>query len=246
MHTENTGVDGAFYQQLIEKGIMLTRSSGANAPEVAEFVFAHILAAVKRIAVFQGNFSRKKWIRFPLDGLSGKTILVVGLGSIGSRVAMIAKTFGMYVLGIRKSDRKNPHVDETGSIASLGAYVARADIIVLALPLNAETTNLIDMKIFEAMKKNALLINVARGEIIDIAALKKNVLEKKEVRVVLDVMPVEPWPADDMLWGLPNVLITPHIAWSSPFYRPRAARIWLDNLERFIHGKPLEHLVSSG
>jgi len=243
VHTENTGIDGSFYQQVIDKGVLLTRSHGANALEVAEFVFAAILMMKKRLAEFAENHQQHLWKRIELGSLTENTILVLGLGAVGSRVAGIAKAFGMHVLGIRKSSRPDPNTDELGTLEELSPFLWRADIIVLALPFSEATKNLISEEQFMAMPDNCLLVNVARGEIVDIKALKKHLLERKSLQAVLDVMPVEPWPADDDLWEYDNVLITPHIAWSSPLYRPRAAGIWLDNLARYMKKDPLKHLV---
>jgi len=243
VHTENTGTDGPFYQQVIDKGLLLTRSPGANAPEVTEFVFAAILMMKKRLVEFAKNQRQHLWKRMELGSLAENTILVIGLGAVGSGVARIANAFGMHVLGIRKSSRPDPNTDELGTLEDLPAFLCQADIIVLALPFSQATKNLISEEQFRAMPDNCLLVNVARGEIVDIEALKKYLLERKSLRAVLDVMPMEPWPADDDIWDYDNVLITPHIAWSSPLYRPRAVRTWLENLALYMKNTPLKHLV---
>ncbi len=245
VHTENTGIDGAFYQEILAKKILLSSSPGTNAPEAAEFVFGVILWTVKRLGPLHLQQRQNQWSRLELDGLGNKTILVVGLGAIGGRVARIAKSFDMVVLGIRRSGGHLPGVDELGTLDELQPFLSRADIIVLALPLSPETKHLIGAAEFSVMKDTAILVNVARGGIIDMEALKINLSRRPTLQACLDAMPLEPWPENDDLWGFPNVLLTPHIAWSSPHYRPRVARIWLDNLDRFHKGKPLLHLVTS-
>jgi phosphoglycerate dehydrogenase-like enzyme len=244
VHTENTGVDDSFYGELLDRGVLLTRSSGANAPEVAEFVFGMILWTTKCLGTFHLQQKDFSWENRQLQGLSDKTILLVGLGAIGSRVARIAKSFDMYVLGIRKNIQQISGVDELGTLADLHEFLPRADIIVLALPLTSLTDRLINGAEFEMMKDTVIFINVARGKMVDIDALKKHLSQKSEMHACLDVFPVEPLPTDEELWSMPNVLITPHIAFSSKLYRPRVTEIWLDNLKRFKEGLQLKDIVS--
>lgn len=245
VHTENTGVDGPFYKELLNRDILLTRSPGANAPEVAEFVFSMILWTMKCLGTFHLQQQSGIWERQQLQGLNDKTILVIGLGAIGNRIVRIAKSFDMHVLGIRKTNQHIEGVDELGTLSDLPKFLPRAEIIVLALPLTSQTDNLISNAEFEMMKDTALLVNVARGRLVDIDALKKHLSIKPNMHACLDVMPREPLPEDDELWYYPNVFITPHIAWSSPLYRSRAANIWLDNFKLFKEGLQLKHIVTS-
>ena len=120
----------------------------------------------------------------------------------------------------------------------------QADIIVLALPLSSQTEQLINNFEFEIMKDAVILINVARGQMVDIKALKKHLSQKPEMQACLDVLLQEPLPADDELWTYPNVFITPHVAYSSKLYKLRAANIWLDNLRRFQKGLQLKHIAT--
>jgi len=244
VHTENSGTDYPFYKQILARNILLTRSPGANAPEVAEFVFATILSQLKQLMKFQQQQQRKEWRRLDLEGLTGKTILIVGLGEIGSRITKIARAFDMQVLGINNTAETILAVDELGTIDKLPHFLPRADIIVLALPLTLETTNLIGAEEINLMKETAILVNIARGEIIDHEALKKALSDRPSFKACLDVVPREPLPEDDALWSASNVLLTPHIAWSSPLYRQRAATMWLENLQRYRLGKSLRDLVA--
>lgn len=244
VHTENSGVDGEFYEKILARNVLLTRSPGANAPEVAEFVFAVILRAVKKLEKLYRQQQDHCWQRIELDGLNNKTILVIGVGEVGGRVAKIAKAFGMYVLGIRRNREFKPMIDEIGTLDDLAEFLPRADIVVLALPLSPEVFHLFDVAQFQAMKEKTILVNIARGQIINIEALHAALMEKPDLQACLDVMPYEPWPADDKFWQLPNLFLSPHVAWSSPFYRPRAATLWMNNLTRFCNGQPLLHQVS--
>ncbi len=244
VHTENSGIDDPFYSLIIQRGIKLTTSPGANAPEVAEFIFGLILREFKRLDEFGRQQQEHLWRRLELESLSDKTILILGLGAIGSRVATIAKAFGMNVMAVRKTERLVTGVDELGTCADLEQFMARADVVVLALPLTPMTENLLGDKLFAAMRDHAILINIARGGIIDMAAMKRALTSRPALRVCLDVLPLEPLPPEDELWTLPNLFLTPHVAWSSPLYRPRAAKVWLNNLMRLRDGKPFLHLAA--
>lgn len=246
VHTENSGIDDPFYHKLLDRGICLTTSPGANSPAVAEFVFGLILSSVKRLDGYRSLQGQHRWQRLEMESLSDKTILVVGLGAIGSRVAPIAKAFGMHVLGIRRTDRLTAAVDELGTPDDLDEFLARADIVVLALPYLPSTHNLIGARQFLLMKEKVLLINIARGGIIDSAALQQALASRPAMQACLDVFCKEPLPAEDPLWNCPNLLITPHVAFCSPLFRPRAATLWLGNLGRFLEGKHLMHTAAKG
>lgn len=244
VHTKNSGIDSLFYHELINRGITLTRSPGANAPETAEFIFALMLNKIKRIDMLTEQQRECRWERLPLGALNGQTLLIVGLGEIGSRVARIAEAFAMYVLGIRRSAELLAGVAEQGTVCDLQFFIPRADIIVLATPLTSETLHLLGEKELAVIKDGSLLINVSRGDVIDTAALRRCLSERPSITACLDVMPEEPWPSDDELWHYKNVFLTPHIAWSSPNYRVRAGEMWLENLRRFVKGQPLLHVVN--
>jgi phosphoglycerate dehydrogenase-like enzyme len=243
VHTENSGTDGPFYEEVLSRGILLSHSPACNAPEAAEFVMAAILWHCKRLEALRRQQESGLWKRIPLESLVGRTILIAGLGAVGSRVARIAKVFEMHVLGINRDGEQLADTDETGTLEELHAFLPRSDIIVLALPLNARTDGIIAAPELRVMKDDVLLVNVARGRLVDIGALKERLKTRPKMRALLDVMPVEPWPPDDELWHSPQLFLTPHVAWSSPNFRPRAAQIWHNNLRRYLDGRPLKYLV---
>lgn len=243
LHTENSGVDGEFYERILARQVVLTRSPGANAPEVAEFVFALILREMKKLEELRRQQQERRWQRLPLESLAGKTMLVAGLGEVGGRVAAIARAFSLRVLGIQKHPEPVAGIDEVASPDRLDDFLALADIVVLALPLSPETGRLFGAERLDRLRQGAMLINVGRGGIIDIAALRQTLSARPDLRVCLDVLPEEPWPAGDDLWQTENLFITPHVAWSSPLYRPRVAELWLKNLARYRDGQPLLNQV---
>ncbi len=240
-HTEDAGTDGPFYDAMRAKQAMLTHSPGANAPEVAEFAFSFILWSAKRLGDFRDQQRAHEWQLLDLDSLSDKTLVIVGLGAIGSHIARYAKGFGMRVLGLRQSATGVEHVDQQGTLSDLHAFLPDADFVVLALPLTPQTQGLIGKVELDLMKPTVTLVNIARGAIADIAAVRDALTSGQLRHACLDVLPTEPWPQDDPLWDVPNLFFTPHNAWSSPLYLPRVAEVWLENLGRYVRGEALLH-----
>ena len=238
-HTEDAGTDGPFYDALRAKGVVVTHSPGANAPEVAEFAFSLLLWSAKRLGALQMQQQQHRWEKLALESLSDKTLLIVGLGAIGGRLATFAKGFGMRVLGIRQAAERVADVDQQGTLADLPQFLAAADFVVLALPATPATNGIIDRTALACMQPTATLINIGRGTLIDLSALQEALATGRLYQACLDVLPTEPWPADDPLWDLPNLFLTPHNASSSPLYLPRVAEIWLDNLRRYVQGQAL-------
>jgi phosphoglycerate dehydrogenase-like enzyme len=242
-HTEDAGTDGLFYDTMRARGVTVTHSPGTNAIEVAEFAFGQILWSAKRLGAFRDNQRAHRWQLLGLESLSDKTILVVGLGAIGQEVAKFAKAFGMRVLGIRQSPTAVANVDQQGTLADLSLLLPEADFVVLAVPLTDQTRELIGARALACMKPTATLINVARGAVVNVQALKETLQAGTIRQACLDVLPTEPWPANDDLWDVPNLFLTPHNAWSSPMYLPRVADLWLENLQRYVSGHDLLHQV---
>ena len=237
-HTEDAGTDGRFYDDMRAKGVPVTHSPGANAPEVAELAFAGVLWGAKRLGELREQQRAHRWNKLMLGALSDATILVVGLGAIGSRVARYAKAFGMTVLGIRRGAVPAPDVDRQGTMEDLGAFLPEADFVVLAVPISDVTAGIIDRAALGRMKRTATLVNVGRGALVDVDALRDALASGGIAQACLDVLPVEPWPSDDDLWDVPNLLITPHNGSRSPLYAVRVGEMWLENLKRYVDGEP--------
>ena len=238
-HTEDAGIDGRFYDDMRAKGVPVTHSPGANAPEVAELAFAGVMWGAKRLGELRAQQRAHEWNKLDLTALSATTVLVVGLGAIGSLVAHYAKAFGMNVLGVRRSPEPVPGVGRQGTTDDLAAFLPEADFVVLAVPISDETENLIDEAAFARMKSTATLVNVGRGALVDTDALRAALGSGGIAQAFLDVLPVEPWPSDDDLWDVPNLFITPHNGSRSPMYPIRVGEMWLENLERYVKGEPL-------
>jgi phosphoglycerate dehydrogenase-like enzyme len=225
-------------------GIRLANAAGVNAHAVAEHAMAMILALKRHLHTGRDNQAKKHWrgmisqIPEREDELGGKTLLVVGLGRIGSRLARLAKAFDMHVVGVRRDPaRGGDGADAVHGHDKLQELLSSADIVALTCPLTPETTNLIDAKALAAMKPSAHLINVARGRVVDEPALIKALDEKRLAAAGLDVTQAEPLPAASPLWGMSNVLITPHTAGETQRYEDGVIDLLLDNLDRLWRGE---------
>jgi phosphoglycerate dehydrogenase-like enzyme len=242
-HTFSAGVDSPAFQVIIDGGAALTNSSGASAPSIAQYVLAMMLRRTKPIDAWRDQQARREWA--PLEGgeLTGQTAGIIGTGAIGSEVARLAKACNMRTIGMRRSANPVSHVDELLTPAGLHDLLGRSDFVVLACPLTAETTALIDEPALRAMKPSATLINVARGRVVHEGALIRALTEGWIAGACLDVFTFEPLPEDSPLWELPNVVVTPHNSPASSLNMERSMAIFLDNLARFASGKTLRNAV---
>ena len=242
-HTEDAGTDDRFYDAMRAKGALVSHSPGTNAPEVAEFAVGFVLWSAKHFGELSARQRQHRWQEARLESLGDKTALVIGLGAIGSRIVAMLTGFGMRILGIRQSTQPVVGVEQQGTLADLHRFLPEADFVILATPATPQTRGLIGADELARMKSSATLINIARGVIVDMTALKEALREGRLRHACLDVLPTEPWPADDDLWDMPNVFITPHTASTSPLYLPRVGELWLDNLRRYVRGEELRHRV---
>jgi phosphoglycerate dehydrogenase-like enzyme len=241
---------GAGYNQfdldaLRARGIRFANAAGVNRIAVGDHALALILAAARLIPQARDNQRRRHWrsmisdIAAREDELAGKTLGIVGLGSIGSRVARLARAFDMRVLGLRRDVAKGgEHVDEVLPPARLLDLLARSDYVVLTCPLTDETRGLIGARALAAMKPSAYLVNVARGACVDEAALLDALRAGRLAGAALDTFVDEPLPADSPFWELDNVIITPHTAGETRKYEENVLDILVANLERLWRGDP--------
>ncbi len=191
-HTEDAGIDGRFYDGMRASRVAVTHSPGANAPEVAELAFAGLMWGAKRLRELRDRQRAHKWDKLMLPGLSATTVLIVGLGAIGSLVARYAKAFGMTVHGIRRAPEPVPGVDRQGTLPDLAAFLPEADFVVLALPISDDTAGMIDRAALARMKDTAVLVNVGRGALVDIDALREALGSGGIASAFLDVLRSSP------------------------------------------------------
>lgn len=236
MQTISAGVDYLELDAFAEAGVAVTTAAGVHAEPIGEQVLGYMLAFERELLESWQNKSRGVWERPSGGELAGKTVGIVGLGAIGSRVAELASAFRMDVIGTKRDPSEAPHaVDEVfgPGEADLRTVLGRSDYLVIACPLTEETEGLIGRAELRAMPGDAVLVNIARGEIVDQHALLR-ALQYRGIRgAALDVFEEEPLPPESELWDLSNVIITPHMAGSTPKYAERLADIVERNLDAF-------------
>jgi phosphoglycerate dehydrogenase-like enzyme len=223
--------------------IRLCSGAGVNAVAVAEHAIALVLAVARRLPEARDNQHKKFWrgmigdLTTREDEIKGKTMLVVGMGRIGSHLAMLGKAFGMKVIGIRQDPKKGTNgADSIYAMGDLVKLVPQADIVALTCALTPETTGLMSAAAFAAMKPSAMFVNVARGKVADEEALVAAMQGNKIAAAALDVTADEPLAASSPLWTMPNVFITPHTAGETRAYEDNVIDILIENLERLWKG----------
>ncbi len=238
------GTDQFDRDRLAARGIRLASAQGVNANAVSEHAMALMLAIERRLPEARDNQHKRVWrgmisdLTQREDELGGKTLLIVGLGAIGGRLARLAKAFGLRVIGIKRDlSRGTESADSVHGLGELKAKLAEADYVALTCPLTSETEKLIDAGALQRMKKTACLINVARGRCVDEPALVKALQDGAIAAAAIDVTVEEPLPASSPLWDLPNVLITPHTAGETRRYEENVLDILQDNLDRLWRGE---------
>ena len=228
--------------------IVLTNMQGVHGPTIADHAFAMLLALTRDLRYYLDPAQRGTWNRRGSGAeriaLQGRTLLVVGLGGIGSEVAKRGKGFGMRVLATRRSDTPPPHyVDRQGKPDELMELLPEADVVALCVPLTDETRGMIGAEELAAFKPGSYLINLGRGKVVDTDALVQALQEGRLAGAGLDVTDPEPLPADHPLWEMSNVVITPHMSGRSPLTRDRWKAVYRENLRRFGTGEPLLNIV---
>ena len=247
-----TGTDNIDLEAAADAGVIVSNIRNYCTPSVVQHVFAMILALTRRLDDYQQAIQGGAWhagtqfclLDYPIRDLDGKTLGIIGFGSLGAAVGQIATAFGMHVLAARRpydpADTKVPHSSGNVTRAGLGRLFAQADVISLHCPLNSNTTNLIDAQALTAMRNDAILINTARGGLVDsaalVAALQSGQIAGAGIDVLRQEPPLDPEPLIDQ--SPPNLIITPHIAWAGRESRQRAVDQMAENIAGFLQGRP--------
>ncbi|QRV15157.1 D-2-hydroxyacid dehydrogenase [Haloterrigena salifodinae] len=222
-------------EELEERGVAVTNASGVHGPNIGEHVLGAILRFTRRFHVGARQQRRRKWRHYQAEELQGSTVTIVGLGAIGESVADRLEPFGVETIGVRYTPEKGGPTDEVAGFEGDGFEdaLARTDYLVLACPLTETTRGLIDREAFVTMDPGAVLVNVARGPVVDTDALVEALRSSWIRGASLDVTDPEPLPEDHPLWTFENVQITPHNAGHTPEYYERLADIVAENARRF-------------
>lgn len=250
LHVFNVGVDHPVFTEMLGRGVRVTTSAGTSAPAIAQTAIAGLLMLARGFPRWLASQREHRWVqRRPPDvprDLGGQTAVVVGLGPIGREIARIAQALGLKVVGVRRSPRTpDDPIEEMHPPQRLAGILPRADWLILACPLTDETRGLVSAEALALLPHHAHVINIARGEIVDEAALIEALREKRLAGAYLDVFQEEPLPASSPLWDLPNVIVTPHNAVFDTGLDGRVYRLFIDNLGRWQRGEPLLNEVSS-
>jgi phosphoglycerate dehydrogenase-like enzyme len=245
IQTFSAGVNTLPLKEIKERGILLTNSSGVHGPQMTDHIMGMILSFSRALLPSIRNQKEKNWkVDYPLSELTGKEMLIVGAGSIGQLLAKKAKAFDMSVVGLKRTVEELENFDEVRPLDDLQSSMKTADYVVILAPLTKETRGLIGKEELALMKEDAVLINLARGPLVDEAELIKVLREKKIRGAGLDVFSREPLPSDSPLWELDNIILTPHLGGFSDVSNERSIELISENIRRFYAGEKLKNIVN--
>lgn len=237
------GVEGWLALPDLPKDLTLTCARGTHTESMPENIMASLFYVAKPLAIAAANKQAGKWVHTMAQPLTGKTLGILGVGAVAQEVARMAKAFGMTVIGTKRQPSAIPNVDEVLPPERTDEVVARADYLLLLLPATPATDNFINTERLSKMKPTAWLLNFGRGHLIKDDDLIAAVKAKTIAGAVLDVFRQEPLPAEHPFWRTDGILVLPHIGGPHPQRDRFVAKLFVDNLRRFLEGAPLKEMV---
>jgi phosphoglycerate dehydrogenase-like enzyme len=247
IHSLMTGVEKLLFPALIESPIPLTNARGVFKRSLAEFAILGILFHTKKVRRLIDNQRLRQWDDFTVDWADHRVMGIVGFGAIGRECALLAHGMGLKIQAFQHRPRKSPDplIERVFGRGELHDMLKGIDVLLCAAPLTPDTRHLISDAEFEAMKPTALIINVGRGPVIDEGALIRALQAQKIAGASLDVFEHEPLPETSPLWGMDNVLISPHCTdrTINPDFMDLSMQVFIDNFDRYRQGQPLENIV---
>lgn len=237
VQTLTAGVDDV--RPFLNESVVLCNARGVHDASTAELALTLTLASLRGIPDFVLAQQEGRWIQGYRESLADKTVLIVGYGSVGKAIEARLIPFECDVLRVARSAR-----DGVADLSALPDLLPRADIVILIVPLTDETRGMVDPEFLSRMRDGALLVNVARGPVVDTDALRAE-LSSGRIRAALDVTDPEPLPPDHPLWRTPGVLISPHVGGFTSAFLSRALRLVRDQLRRYVTGEPLANVMSA-
>lgn len=244
VHVAAVGVDAVLFPALVSSDVILTNSRGVFDAAMGEYVLGLMLAMAKDLPRTIQLQLERTWNHREPALLRGATVVIVGVGGVGTGVAQSAADNGMTVIGVGRQARPaEPPYERIAGVAELPSLVPQADYVVLAVPLTAQTRGLFTRELISSMRPSARLINIARGDVLDEDALVAALKAGRLAGAALDVFKTEPLPADHPLWRVPNVIISPHMSADVPESTRGLVDLFLQNLERFRRGETLLNQV---
>jgi len=243
IHAHAAGVSHLMPLDWLPDGVVLANSRGVHGERAAEYAIMAVLMLNNRVPQMVTNQRENRWLQLFNTAITGKTLLIVGVGSVGGSVARLAKTFGLTVVGVRRSGEPHPDVDVMHTPDAVPDLVAEADFILVTAPQTDASRHIIGAAEIARMKPGAGIVNYSRAGLVDYDALRTR-LEQGDIAAVLDVFNPEPLPADSPLWSTPNLIVTPHCSSDDPdVYTPRTLDLVFGNARRLLAGEPLHNLV---
>lgn len=236
------GFDHPIFRTLFDKGVALSKSNQA-AVAISEYVMASVLECFQDVQARREAQQNGEWRRFSFREVAGGTWTIVGMGNIGCEVASRARAFGADVIGVRRNAGGDEPAERMITPAQLPEVLPESDVVVLCASSNADSQQLVNQEFLAAMKADAVLVNIARGALVDETALLAALDQGRPGWALLDVFETEPLPADSPLWRHPKVLATAHCAASSTGTEARGDAVFVENLQRYLAGEPLHHQV---
>jgi phosphoglycerate dehydrogenase-like enzyme len=217
--------------------VMITSASGVHAGPLSEFALFGLLAFARNLPRLLEDKEAHRWRHYPVTELRGRTVVIVGVGAVGTEVARLTHALGMRTIGVtREGHSDSPYLYEIRPPNDLRQLLGRADAVVVTLPLTDETRNLLDSDAIAAIKPGAVLVNIGRGGVVDEPAMIDALASGHLSGAVLDVFTTEPLDPDSPLWDLPNVIISPHTAALAVAENARMVSLFADNLRRYLAG----------
>jgi phosphoglycerate dehydrogenase-like enzyme len=246
IHCIGAGVEHLCPIDWLPPGVTLVNSKGVHAAKAGEYGLMTVLMLHNHLPRLQTFQRRGHYESLYSTPIAGKTLAVVGVGSLGGAVAHHAKQLGLKVLGVSRHGRPSPDLDESHTTEDLDAVLPRADYGFVATPLTPETRGLFDRRRLDLLKPTAGLVNVGRAAVVDYDALADKLREGSLAGAILDVFDPEPLPTDSALWEVPNLILTPHVsADDGASYVPLTLDLFFDNMARYLADEPLLNEVSA-
>jgi phosphoglycerate dehydrogenase-like enzyme len=246
IHSRGAGVDSVLFPELVESNVVLTNGKGVFSSSLGEYALAAILYFAKDISRLRRQQAARLWAPFDVERIEGQTVGIIGYGDIGKAVAERVHAMGMRVFATRRQipPTPDPLIERYFASSDVCAMVALCDYVVAAAPLTEDTRHMISDSVFAAMKSSAIFMNLGRGPVVDEAALIKALAERKIRGAALDVFEIEPLPSTSPLYGMEQVLLSPHSVDNTHDWLDRAMDLFLHQYSRFKKHEPLLNIVN--
>jgi phosphoglycerate dehydrogenase-like enzyme len=248
VHSLSAGVEKLLFPAFRDSSVPLTNARGVYKRALAEFALLGILYHYKRVPLMLDHQRQRKWVQFTVQATAGRVMGIVGYGATGRECALLARALGMKIHALRRNPSRSdadPLVDRSFGPEQLQQMLSGIDVLLCTAPLTAETHHMIGHAQFDALKPTAILINLGRGPVVDEAALVTALQHRRLMGAALDVFEQEPLAEQSPLWGMENVLISPHCTdWTEqPAALDLTMQCFIANFHRYLKGEPLENVV---